>query len=224
MSWNEVSRIHRFDDISKLQEEKLLHDAVPEQTRQANNFWLGVLESFCREKQVPLDLTKCSAEVLNDCLSKFYAGLKTKKGEKYQRTSYLCARSAIQRHLTFLKRPFDLRGDVAFRRSNQILDAVLKNNKATGACKPVQHKDAINAEDKARLQTYFADVLETDDTYKLQSFCFYNLAIHFGLRGGEVFAKLRKSDVEFRTGEDGVENIVPNSNSRIRSHTLLRGL
>jgi len=83
---------------------------------------------------------------------------------------------------------------------SQILDSVLKTNKATGACKPVQHKDAINAEDKARLQTYFADVLETNDTYKLQSFCFYNLAIHFGLRGGEVFAKLRKSDVEFRTG------------------------
>ena len=33
---------------------------------------------------------------------------------------------------------------------------------------------SISAEDKA----YFAHVLEAGDTYKLQSFCFYNLATH----------------------------------------------
>ncbi len=137
MSWDEPKRIHRFDDLSKSQEEKLLHDAVPEKTRSANSFWVGVLQSFCLEKQIKLDLKTCSAEELEDCLRQFYPGLKTKKGSTYQKTSYMCSRSAIQRQLSMLERPFNLRNDAAFASSNRILDAVLKSNKTTGLSRPV---------------------------------------------------------------------------------------
>ena len=62
-----------------------------------------------------------------------------KKGLTYQKGSYMSPRSAIQRHLTYLKRPFNVRSDSAFNASdsafnasNRILDAVLKHNKAHG--------------------------------------------------------------------------------------------
>ena len=82
-----------------------------------------------------------------------------------------------------------------------------KKNKATGSCKHVQHKDVLSEEDKARLSSYFADVriLVTDDTYKLQSFCWFIIARHFGLRGSEVFVQLRNNDVEFKRSESGEE-------------------
>ena len=68
----------------------------------------------------------------------------------------------------------------------------------------MQHKDVLTEEDKVRLNSYFADVLEADDTY--------NMARHFGLRGGEVFAKLKKkTDIEIRTSEDGNEFFVLNT-------------
>ena len=56
---------------------------------------------------------------------------------------------------------------------NKVIDAVLKQNKTAGLCKPVQHKDAISDDDKVRLGKHFADVLETRDTYTLQGFCFF---------------------------------------------------
>ena len=143
MAFEEIGRIHRFDDVTLSQEAQLLADAVPDKTKQANEFWLRVLRSFCREKNIVLDLRTCSAEDLNECLKKLYAGLRTRKGGKYQPGSYQSARSAIQRQLTVLGRSFNLRTDHAFNSSNQLLDAVLKVNKSTGLTKPVKHKDTV---------------------------------------------------------------------------------
>ena len=100
MAFEEIGRIHRFDDVTLSQEAQLLADAVPDKTKQANEFWLRVLRSFCREKNIVLDLRTCSAEDLNECLKKLYAGIRTRKGGKYQPGSYQSARSAIQRQLT----------------------------------------------------------------------------------------------------------------------------
>ena len=105
---------------------------MPEQTRTATNFWVGVVECFCREKQVRIDLKACLAEELGDCLRNFHQGLKTKKGKTYQSSFYLWARLALQRHLSYLKRSLDLRS-AFFKRSNEVLDAVLKWNKSQGA-------------------------------------------------------------------------------------------
>ena len=99
MAWQETRRIHRFDDLSFAQEDKLLEQAVPAKTCVAPDFWLGVFQTFCAEKGINIDLATCSASDLDDCL-KLYGGLRTKKGLTYQKGSYIYARSAIQRHLT----------------------------------------------------------------------------------------------------------------------------
>ena len=162
----DISKRHRFDEMSSSQEHELLTNTVPEKTRTANEFWLRTLTSFCREKCIQLSLETCSAKELDDCLKKFYFGLRTKDGRVYQRSSYVSARSAIQRQLVILKRPFNLRVGEEFQNSNHVLDAVLKKNKAEGQARPVQHKDAISAADKERLDAYFEDVLTSGDTYK----------------------------------------------------------
>ena len=77
----------------------------------------------------------------------------------------------------------------------------------------MEHKDVLMEEEKVRLNGYFADVLEAEDSYKLQSFCWY-MARHFGLRSVEVFAKLKKKTVtciEIRAGEDSNEFFVLNT-------------
>ena len=84
---------------------------------------------------------------------------------------------------------------------------MLKRNKAEGKTQKVQHKDALTDADKDRLATYFEDVLETQDTRKLQSYCRYNIARHLGLRGSEIFVRIRKDDIEIKTNEDGSEYV-----------------
>ena len=202
---DEVVRRHRFDDFTESQQETLVAAAVPLKTKQATDFWWGVFQSFCREKGISVDVTTISAGALADILKKFYGGLRTKKGETYQATSYLSARAAIQRKLTAANRLFNLRADSEFRESNIVLDAILKNNKANGLAKQTKHKDAITDVDKDRLATYFEGVLETEDTQKLQVYCWYNLARHLGLRGTEVFVKMNKADIVFKTDENGLE-------------------
>ena len=76
----------------------------------------------------------------------------------------MAARAAIQRSLTILKRPFNIRSGEDFQNSNRVLDAVLKKNKAEENARPVQHKEAISAADKERLDAYFQDVLTCNDT------------------------------------------------------------
>ena len=139
---------------------------MPAKTRVATDFWLRVFQIFCAEKGNNFDLATCSASDLDDCLKKFYGGLRTKKGVTYQKGSYMSARSAIQRHLTYLKRPFNVRSNSVLNASDRILDAVLKRNKAHGLAKPVEHNDPITEEDKVRLRAYFADVLETQDEHR----------------------------------------------------------
>ena len=207
-SFPEVRPRHRFQDMSSSQEEEVLTTAVPTSTRISNEFWVRTLMSFAREKKINLDLNTCTAAQLNDCLKSFYFGLRTKNGKVYQRNSYVAARSAIQRQLTSLKRPFNLRCDSDFASSNRLLDTVLKKNKAEGKARPVQHKESISEADKLRLSEYFQDVLESDDTYKLQSYCWFNIARHYGLRGGEVFAKLRRQDLVFKRDGDGKEFVL----------------
>ena len=81
-----------------------------------------------------------------------------------------------------------------FSGCNKLLDAVLKADERDGLQKQAKHKDS---EDEKRLAVYFQDVFETNDTWKLQEFVWYNMALHFGLLGNEVFTKLKKSDLSF---------------------------
>ena len=60
-----------------------------------------------------------------------------------------------------------------FRDSTIVLDTVLKRNKAERKPHKVQHKDAITDSDKDCLGEYFKDVLEDQETHKLQAFCWY---------------------------------------------------
>ena len=46
-------------------------------------------------------------------------------------------------------------------------------------------------------------MLTADGTFKLQSFCWYVIALHFGLRGGQVFAQFKVSDLVFKKDEGG---------------------
>ena len=204
---SEVVQKHRFHDFGPAEEAAVVDGAIPKNTKKANCFWINVFDTFCREKKIRFDFEKCSTEELGQVLKRFYGGLRKKNGDVYQPGGYLAARAAIQRRLNALKRPFNVREDAAFRESNIVLDAVLKRNKAEGKTQKVQHKDALTDADKDRLAMYFEDVLETQDTRKLQSYCWYNIARHLGLRGSEIFVRIRKDDIEIKTNEDGSEYV-----------------
>ena len=183
----------------------MLKQAVPEATKHAMKFWMSVFNSFCHEKGLTLDLTSCSAVEFDGVLHKFHAGLRTKTGGFYKRSSYLAARAGIQSHLDALNCRVNIFSQTKFCGSSNVLDAVLKKNKSDGLERQVLHNDAITEEDKKRLGTYFADVLETNDTYKLQFFCLVYHHHSFRPSGWRSFVQTRKQDLVFEKDADGEE-------------------
>ena len=92
-----------------------------------------------------------------------------------------------------------------FQRSNNILDGVLKQAKASGEERAVEHKEAITADDLEKIRRYFDDVLDVGDPVKLTQFCWFHLSIHFALRSKEIQTTIRKSDIVFETDSEGKE-------------------
>ena len=148
-------------------------------TKTATTFWLGLFESICVEKEIVLDLKSCSAIELHEVLGKFYLGLRMKNGECYKKASYLAARAAISRYMAVdLSKPTcNVFRQAEFQRSNNILDGGLKQAKASGVERAVEHMEAITADDSEKIRRYFYDVLDVGDPVKLTHFCWFHLSI-----------------------------------------------
>ena len=201
------SKKARFGEVSEDAELQALDAWTPMSTKTATTFWLGVFESFCVEKEIVLDLKSCSASELDEVLGKFYLGLRMKNGERYKKASYLAARAAISRYMAVdLSKPTcNVFRQAEFQRSNNILDGVLKQAKASGEERAVEHKEAITADDLEKIRRYFDDVLDVGDPVKLTQFCWFHLSIHFALRSKEIQTTIRKSDIVFETDSEGKE-------------------
>ena len=183
----------------------MLEKAVPDNTRKATDAWVTVFKAFrCSERKMAFDMSTCSAEELNKVLCQFYPSLRTKKGEMYKKSSYFAARAALHRRIQELKRPFNLFKTAVFTESHRVFDATLKMKKVDGLEPAVVHEEAITQEDRAHLAEYFQDVLRANDPIKLSMYAWYWITLHFGFRAREVQVQLRKTDLVFNEGNDGV--------------------
>ena len=197
----------RFACVSYEDVSWALNASVPATTKHSTEFWNRVFNDFCSEQKTPVDLATCSPRDLGETLSNFYVGFRKKDGGLYMRASYLAARAAVSRYMVqTLQRPdCNLYRQPEFRRSNMVLDGVLKEKKRSGCEPQVEHKDSIAAGDLAKIMSYFENVLESGDAVKLAQYCWFNLSLHFALRGAEVQLKLSKSDIVFGVDSDGKE-------------------
>ena len=122
----------------------------------------------------------------------------------HRKSSYFAVRAALHRRIQELKRPFNLFKTAVFTESHRVFDATLKMKKIDGLEPAVVHKEAITQEDRARPAEYFEDVLRANDPIKLSMYTWYWITLHFGLRAREVQVQLRKTDLVFNEGKDGV--------------------
>lgn len=184
-----------FGTSSKVEQDKIIADAVPKNTKSATDYWIRMFQDFCKDD---CDLATISIEKLASLVGSFYSDARTKKGNSFSKNSILAARGALQRHLGDL-RQINIYTDISFSRANKLLDGVLKARKQAGEEPAVKHKEPISEQDWEKLQTYFSDVAGEPDAVKLTYYIWYQITVHFCLRGGEMQAKLTKKDLEFST-------------------------
>ena len=197
----------RFAVVGDDDVDKCILESIPKNTRKMTTMWLRVWTDYLKERRITCDLQSCTEQELANILARFYAEVRTKNGEVYRRSSLLALRAALQRHISFEAKRTDVNlvTGSQFRKANQLLDAVLKENKREGKEPVVKHKPPISTGDLKKLDEYFLGVEDAADPVRLTYFCWFALTKHFALRGGEVQVSLKKSDVVFERGEDGQE-------------------
>ncbi|XP_065199072.1 uncharacterized protein LOC135830787 [Sycon ciliatum] len=193
-----------FGASTKEDQQKLISDAVPKSTHSATQYWVRLFTDYCKDQKASTtNFSSIPIPDLSDLVGSFYVDAKTRHGTPFSKNSLLAARSAIQRHLSSM-REINIFSDEAFARTNKLLDGVLKARKRAGNEPAVKHKEPLSEDDLGKLRTYFEDVVETTDAIKLAFYVWYQLTLHFCLRGGEMQSKLTKRDLVFESidGQD----------------------
>lgn len=162
--------------------------------------WFTAQNKFSTEIQ---DMTK---EELNNCLKVFYAEVRKQDSTFYKKSSVISIRAAIDRFLR--EKPhnkhFSIIADPAFGECNSVLNAVLKDAKATGQVAGTVHKKALTREHVNKLFTsgQLGPADSKDPAQLLRSVWFY-ISLYFGRRGRENQRLLQPGMLIQRQTPDG---------------------
>ena len=190
----------RFEQASEDDVERILSAKTPKSTKYATAFWVKVFTDYIASgPSAGMDLKTAERNSIAKVLELFYVNIRKKDQTLYKRNSYLLARSAIHRHLMSIRDDIDLFSSAEFKRSNEVLDGVLKEKK--GEESAVHHKDSITDADWKLIKEYFTDIQDTLDPRKLCSYVWFHVSSKFCLRGREVQTNMKKTDIELRVVE-----------------------
>ena len=186
---------------SEADRQKILYEAVPENTRNATKQALSHINEYIRVKNGGLALTidDIGDDELPQVMYEFYTDGQYKSGdensppERYKNTTLRSIRAGINRHLK-QQRGIDLMKDPRFTKSNQMFASVSKSNKKSGNGN-VTHKDPITTPDMNRLEVYFRQYTRPSAKILFQ-FCLFNIMMFGCRRGRENLCLMEKDTFE----------------------------
>lgn len=163
-----------------------------------------VVTEWLTEKELPIAFEDAADEVLAGYLSKFYAGLQSKGGMDYSKSSVLSIRSSLQRHLSFppCSRAINIVSGITFKRANNVIRAIIREMKRKGSSLSKLH-EPITPEDLKRM--YTSEALSQKDPTSLLHKVYFEMALHFGMFGRERFREVEQQHIQFRVDGNGVE-------------------
>ena len=154
-------------------------------------------------RKITVDLKTASPLDLSEILRKFFAEVKTEKGQALTPSVLTGIRAAIHRHLTCapLSRNINILQDSEFISANKMFEAkaklFMKENNAKS-----KHK-FIQSADMQKLDRYFMEGQNTSGVWKsaekLVEFIWFSLCFHFARRGRERWRELTRQSFETKT-------------------------
>ena len=146
------------------------------------------------------DFEGYSKEFLDDLLTAFYPSIRKANGTWFSKSSYICFRAAIQRHLSAApwNVPYLIINDLAFKNSNEVLEGIFKKLSREGKDR-VKHHQPIEGAELEKLRT--TGTIGTNNPLALLRFVWLNIALHFARRGREGYRYMTKTT--FIVGVDG---------------------
>lgn len=181
--------------------EQLLDGADSENTKKAVKYSVNRLEQY--EKYVGEKAPVQSEEKLDHFLTKFFASLRQKNGELYQKKSMQTIRYGLQRH--FMRFGYNIVEGPDFKNSNKVWKAMMVKLKKAGKGS-VTHKSPIGKGDMDKIQN--SSALDISTPEGLQNKVFMDLMMYFGNRGRENVRSMTPEDYIMQTDEDGLRYII----------------
>ena len=204
----------RFGCSSAEERASIMDEAIPGKTKRATGTWVRAFSEYCSD----LNLKTCTASKLAPKLEGFYADLRKQDGSIYKRASYIAARGALQRHLTFFDSTFSIYKDKEFVKANSVLNGVLKQNKESCLEEGVEHKRALSAEDWDLVQEYFKKVSMSSDPVSHCRYVWFVVSLHFCLKACEIHSQLNKCDLVFGKDENDCDIITLSKDFMSKNH------
>lgn len=141
------------------------------------------------------------AGTLNNCLENFYTRAKTHYGKPYTRTTLVGIRASINRYIQTLPigTVFSVLKSAAFSSSNEILERLGESDKGR---ERATIKKCLTSEDISKLM--LSGVLSNCNALSVVRKVWFDLTLHFGIKGKEAIRTLTKDSFILETDENGL--------------------
>ena len=191
---------------SVIDEEEMVRmeqEATPESTSRATKSGMNKFLSWKIKREIDINFHSITATSLALILRRFYAEVKKENGKPLTPSSLVGIRAALNRYL--VGAPFYRKMNVVsgpeFVIANKMFDTKCKLYYKANNPKP-RHKPVIEKEDMKKLGAYFKNYYQ--NPVILTETVWFLLCFHFGRRGREGWAEMRK-DFFTITTKDGSE-------------------
>lgn len=199
-------------DLDNEQLDEIEQKVQAKNTKRATEWGVKKFEKWCEKRKITVDLKTVSATDLSEILRKFFAEVKTEKGQALTPSALTGIRAAIHRHLTCapLSRNINILQDSEFMSANKMFEAKAKLFTKENNAKP-KHKSSIQSGDMQKLNRYFMEGQNMDGVWKdaemLVEFIWFSLCFHFARRGREGWRELTRQSFEIKTDDTGAHYI-----------------
>ena len=141
-------------DLDNEQLDEIEQQAQAKNTKRATEWGVKKFKKWCEKRKITVDLktVSLSATDLSEILRKFFAEVKTEKGQALTPSALTGIRAAIHRHLTCapLSRNINILQDSEFVSANKMFEAKAKLFTKENNAKP-KHKSSIQSGDMQKL-------------------------------------------------------------------------
>lgn len=219
----EVEMSSQSSDLGQEQLDEIEAKAQAKNTKRATEWGLKKFFTWSDKRKISVDLKTIAPKELNEVLRKFYAEVKTEKGQPLSPSALTGIRAAIHRHITSapLSRNVNILQDSYFMSANKMFEAKAKLFTKENNKKP-KHKQSIDSGDMEKLNKYFLEGQNKDgvwkDPEKLTEFVWFSLCYHFGRRGREGWRELTKDSFEIKTDDVGARCVKEKLTEQTKNH------
>ena len=200
----------RYLDANDARLEELKGKAHNENTSKSTRYWLNVWQDWALARNYDVCMENYTPGDLDKALQKFYAEVRSKKGDEYEPDSLKVMQAALDRHLKSKNHCSSIIRDREFHYSKQVLEGRARQLRENGRGKRPNAAKPLTLQEEEMLWEH--EKLGNSSPQALINTMWWLLTQHFGLRGRQEHHTMAVEDFEFGKDDNGVEYITYREN------------